>query len=99
MQFLIISFHFLFLDGTFTLAIPEFLMVGRRWDTDLTEPIGLEQADWKEMLKGRARTQGQQRSGDRFDYFTFPKGFLPGKVAGVSDRQSALGGNADARDI
>jgi len=55
-------------------------MVGRRWDTDVTEPIRFEQADWKEMLRGRARTQGQQRNGDWIDYFTFPKDFYLGKL-------------------
>ncbi len=61
-------------------ATPEFLMVGRRWDTDVTEPIGFEQAGWKEILRGRARTQGQQRSGAWIDYFVFRKGFYLGKM-------------------
>src|SRR6266581_2675195 len=61
-------------------ATPEFLMVGRRWDTDVTEPIGFEQAGWKEILRGRALTQGQQRSGAWIDYFVFRKGFYLGKM-------------------
>jgi hypothetical protein len=61
-------------------ATPEFLMVGRRWDTDVAEPIAFEQTDWKEQLRKRARTQGQQRSGDWIDYFVFRKGFYLGKL-------------------
>jgi hypothetical protein len=61
-------------------ATQEFLMVGRRWDTDLTERIAFEQAGWKEQLRKRARMQGQQRSGDWIDYFAFRKGFYLGKL-------------------
>jgi len=58
----------------------EFLMVGRRWDTNVTEPIAFEQIDWKEQLRNHAKTQGQQRSGDWIDYFVFRKGFYLGKL-------------------
>jgi len=58
----------------------EFLMVGRRRDTDVTEPIAFEEMDWSEQLRKRARTQGQQRSGDWIDYFVFRKGFYLGKL-------------------
>ena len=58
----------------------EFLMVGRRWDTDVTTPIAFEEPGWTEQLRNRARTQGQQRSGDWIDYFAFRKGFYLGKM-------------------
>ena len=58
----------------------EFLMVGRRWDLDMTERIAFEDAGWQERLRKRARTKGQQRSGDWIDYFAFRKGFYAGKM-------------------
>lgn len=59
-----------------------FLMVGRRWDTDITEPWDFEQADWQERLKSFAMKKGKQRHYGMIDYFTFSKGiyykqFLP----------------------
>jgi hypothetical protein len=66
--------------ATVKAATQEFLMVGRRWDTDVAEPIVFEQADWKERVGERARAQGQQRNGDWIDYFTFRKGFYLGKL-------------------
>jgi hypothetical protein len=61
-------------------AKKEFLMVGRRWDTDVTEPIAFEEAEWKERLRQRARAQAAQRSGDWIDYFAFRRGFYFGKM-------------------
>jgi hypothetical protein len=57
-----------------------FLMVGRRWDTDLPEPIAFGNGDWKEKLRERARLQGSQSSGDWIDFFAFRKGFYLGKM-------------------
>jgi len=58
----------------------DFLMVGRRWDTDVREPIRFEDAAWKEQLRERARGQVAQRSGDWIDYFAFRRGFYLGKM-------------------
>jgi hypothetical protein len=61
-------------------ATSEYLMVGRRWDTDVTEPIAFEKSSWKEEIRERARTKDQRRSGDWIDYFAFRKGFYLGKM-------------------
>ena len=58
----------------------EFLLVGRRWDTDVTEPIAFDEIRWKEQLRERARRLAAQRSGDWIDYFAFRKGFYLGKI-------------------
>jgi hypothetical protein len=58
----------------------DFLMVGRRWDMDVPEPITFEDREWKEKLRERARAQGTQSSGDWIDYFAFRKGFYLGKM-------------------
>ena len=61
-------------------ANKEFLLVGRRWDTDITEPIAFREAGWRDQLRERARAQAAQRSGDWIDYFVFHKGFYLGKL-------------------
>jgi hypothetical protein len=61
-------------------AQKQFLMVGRRWDTQVAEPIEFAAADWKKSLWERARATGQQRSGDWIDYFVFRKGFFWGQM-------------------
>src|SRR5258708_16217187 len=38
----------------------EFLIVGRRWDTDVTEPLAFEQADWQESLRVLALRRRRQ---------------------------------------
>jgi hypothetical protein len=58
----------------------EFLLVGRRWDTDISEPIAFEDTRWSEQLRQTAHARAAQRSGDWIDYFAFRKGFYLGKL-------------------
>src|SRR5260370_38010648 len=58
----------------------EFLIVGRRWDTDVMGPITFEEAGWKAKLRERARGKGNQRSGGWSAYFVFRRGFEREKV-------------------
>jgi len=51
-----------------------FLMVGRRWDLDLQEPLNFEQAGWEERLRTRAVCGGTLHSMTGIDYFVFPRG-------------------------
>jgi hypothetical protein len=51
-----------------------FLMVGRRWDTNITEPLDFVRADWQERLVARARAEGCQRFYHNIDYFLFSRG-------------------------
>lgn len=53
---------------------PNYLMVGRRWDTDITAPIDFTQADWKERVVALAKREGIQRFYHNIDYFLFPRG-------------------------
>jgi hypothetical protein len=62
-----------------------FLMVGRRWDTPVAEPIDFSEIDWGEKVVGRAKTEGVQRFYHNVDYFAFPRGLyreMPGLVVG-----------------
>ena len=53
-----------------------FLMVGRRWDTNITEPLDFVQSDWQQRLVARARAEGYQRFYHNIDYFLFSRGLF-----------------------
>jgi len=62
-----------------------FLMVGRRWDTDIAEPIDFSAPDWEKEMVERAKSEGIQRFYHNIDYFAFPRGFykkMPALVVG-----------------
>jgi len=58
----------------------EFLMIGRRWDTEVADPIAFSETAWTERLREKARARAAQCSGDWIDYFAFRKGFFLGKL-------------------
>jgi hypothetical protein len=63
----------------------EFLMVGRRWDTEVTQPIEFGTPDWQEQVRELALQTGRQRTPDWIDYFVFSRGLyrdLPPLVVG-----------------
>lgn len=51
-----------------------FLMVGRRWDTDITEPLDFKDSHWQERIRERAFRGGFQRLYYNIDYFVFSRG-------------------------
>ena len=55
-------------------ARPEFLMVGRRWDLDITEPIDFSNPDWQQQIRGRTLATNRQRNAGWIDYFAFTRG-------------------------
>jgi hypothetical protein len=52
----------------------KFLMVGRRWDTDITTSIDFSANDWAERARALALEQNHQQSPDWIDYFVFTRG-------------------------
>ena len=52
----------------------QFLLVARRWDTDITEPIDFEEAGWAEGVRTLALTKGFQQSEHWIDFFLFRRG-------------------------
>jgi len=64
----------------------QFLMVGRRWDTDQRDPVPFAVPDWRKRLRENAMGQGKQLGGGWIDYFCFPRGLyldqLPELVIG-----------------
>jgi hypothetical protein len=66
-------------------AHSRFLMVGRRWDTEIPEAIDFKAADWEEKIRQRALQEGLQQNGGWIDYFAFSRGLfadLPPLVVG-----------------
>jgi hypothetical protein len=66
--------------GRINAAHKAFLMVGRRWDTDVQEKIAFEDGGWAERLREAARKKNHHLNGDWIDYFVFPRGFYLGKL-------------------
>jgi hypothetical protein len=58
----------------------DFLMVGRRWDTDITGAIDFSRADWEADVRARAKLANFQRPPEWIDYFVFSKGVYLGCV-------------------
>jgi len=54
----------------------EFLMVGRRWDTELGESCECETVEWQKRVRGIALQTGKQRTPDWIDYFVFSRGLF-----------------------
>ena len=52
-----------------------FLLIGKRWDTDLTESLNVKLPAWEERLRAIAVHQGRQRYYE-IDYFLFPRGLF-----------------------
>jgi hypothetical protein len=55
-----------------------FLMVGQRWDTDITEPIDFTSPGWAGSLRQFAKVRGVQQKRHFVDYFLFSKGLYDG---------------------
>jgi hypothetical protein len=62
-----------------------FLLVGRRWDTDVREALGFAAPEWEKRAKALARERGVQQPGWSVDYFAFRRGLyaaMPALVIG-----------------
>jgi len=62
------------------LAHNQFLMVGRRWDTEIKELIEFTNPGWAEETRGRAKAENQQRDCWFTDYFAFTRGLYYKKI-------------------
>jgi hypothetical protein len=63
----------------------EFLVVGRRWDTEITKPCDFQNVDWHKQIRGVALSTNKRRTPDWIDYFVFSRGLftdLPPLVVG-----------------
>jgi hypothetical protein len=55
-----------------------FLMVGRRWNIDLDQPLDFSESDWQDRLRAFVRTSGKPAPPEWIDYFVFRRGFFRG---------------------
>jgi hypothetical protein len=53
---------------------PSFLMVGRRWDIDISDPIDYSDLNWSQSVRRLAIAGNNQKNGWWIDYFVFPRG-------------------------
>lgn len=61
-------------------ARSEFLIVGRRWDTDIREPINFANPQWADLARQQARAAHHQRDEWWIDYFVFSRGLYGPEV-------------------
>jgi hypothetical protein len=61
-------------------AHSKFLMIGRRWDTDITELWDFNLADWDRRLRSFALFKGKQNGPSWVDYFCFSRDLYYGKM-------------------
>jgi hypothetical protein len=59
---------------------PRSLMVGRRFDVDITEPLDFSKPGWGARLRSMARERGKLRPPQWIDFFVFPRGLLHQQV-------------------
>ena len=55
-------------------AHSQFLMVGRRWDTDIDRALAFHRRDWNTQLRASVIQHAKQRAAEWIDYFVFPRG-------------------------
>jgi len=54
-----------------------FLLIGQRWNVNLSKPWDFDDGDWEKKLSSYAKDNGYQESAGATDYFVFPKGAFP----------------------
>ena len=62
--------------GRVAAAKRPFLMVGQRWDLDVTEPLAFGQKDWERELRARVEQTGALHPPSGSDYFVYPRDAL-----------------------
>ncbi len=53
--------------------VENFLLVGQRWDLDVTEPLDFSEEGWAAALRQRAQQEGKLHPPAGSDYFIFPR--------------------------
>jgi hypothetical protein len=61
-------------------AHSQFLMVGRRWDVDVSKACDFARANWRGQLQAAALLRGAQRPPEWIDYFAFSRGLYGSSV-------------------
>ena len=51
----------------------QFLIVGRRWDSEIIAPLSFGNRDWESLLRQRVLRNGRRRGPEWIDYFVFSR--------------------------
>lgn len=83
---IILTADFLGALGRVRAVRSEFLIVGRRWDTNIVQPLDFSNLRWQEEVRELSSKANDQRDGWWIDYFLFSRRLLykqiPGFVVG-----------------
>lgn len=63
-----------FMPAIRQIQMPSFLLVGQRWDLDLTEAVDFANPVWEKELRARLAEKGKLHPPSGMDYFVFPRG-------------------------
>ena len=80
----------------------QFLMIGRRWDTNVVEPIPFESKTWSSDLRRKALAEGVKQKPTYIDLFVFRKGMytnIPPMIVSRSYWDGWIVGSTLARRI
>lgn len=69
-----------FVEAVQRIRLPRFLLVGQRWDVQITEPWDFESPDWQQRLRGYVIEHGVLHPPAGSDYFVFPWGDALGEL-------------------
>jgi hypothetical protein len=65
-----------FISAVQSIPFMKFLMVGQRWDVDLSKPVNFGTEEWKHDLKRYVAEKGSLHPPTGIDYFVFPRGIM-----------------------
>jgi hypothetical protein len=65
-------------------ACPNFLMIGRRWDTPVTGPIDFSDSRWEQQTRTFALSTNKQRDEWWIDYFAFSRGLFGSDIPALA---------------
>jgi hypothetical protein len=63
-----------FLRAVNQIQLPEYLLVGRRWDMDITQSLNFQKTDWETELRAQLQTDGVLHAHTGIDFFVFRRG-------------------------
>lgn len=63
-----------FIDAIRQVQEQSSLIIGRRWDLDLKEPLDFSNPDWESQLRSDIQMKGTLHGTTGIDYFIFPRG-------------------------
>jgi hypothetical protein len=69
------------------ISVKDYLLIGKRWDVDITTPIDTTRENWSRELLAFARKHHTVLNFPGMDYFIFPRGMLQGILPFVVGRR------------